>query len=214
MMLETLNPEYRFSSLVKITPEWMRRHHYRVLLMDIDNTLLPRNSYVVPDRHMDWLQKMQRQGIAMVLASNHGGRRTAAIETQLAGKGLRIPVLTWAGKPFPRAYAGALRLLEESFPAMGFEVTKRPCRTSDGDKAKNSGSGTAAAGAKPAGYILAAGDQMFTDILGAHWYHLPVVWLRPLSQNDFIGTKVLRFLEKRVARRLMRQGILPEEDRE
>ena len=214
MMLETLNPEYRFSSLVKITPEWMRRHQYRVLLMDIDNTLLPRNSCVVPDRHMDWLQEMQRQGIVMVLASNNGGERVAAIERQLSEEGLRIPVLTWAGKPFPRAYAGALRLLEESFPAMGFEVTNRYGRISGSDKAEGYGSETAAAGAEPAGHILAAGDQMFTDILGAHWYNLPVVWLRPLSENDFIGTKVLRFLEKRVARRLMRQGILPEEDRE
>lgn len=203
MMLETLNPEYRFSSLEKITPEWMRRHHYRVLLMDIDNTLLPRNSYVVPDRHMDWLQKMQRQGIAMVLSSNNGGKRVAAIEKQLSGKGLRIPVLTWAGKPFPGAYTGALRLLEKSLPAMADETAERPGRIS----------GVVTEKPPPAG-ILAAGDQLFTDILGAHWYHLPAAWLRPLSGNDFIGTKALRVLEKRVARHLAKQGILPEEDKE
>ena len=48
MMLEMLNPEYRFSSLVKITPAWMCKHNYRALLIDIDNTLLPRNSSVIP----------------------------------------------------------------------------------------------------------------------------------------------------------------------
>lgn len=189
MILETLNPEYRFSSLAKITPAWMDRHNYRALLMDIDNTLLPRNSTVVPEKHIDWLQKMQRQGIAIVLASNNGGKRTVAIEKQLEDNGLRIPVLKWAGKPFPRAYAGAIRLLEEA------RATEE------------------VATEKYAGRILAAGDQLFTDVLGAHWYHLPVAWLRPLSSNDFIGTKVLRILEKCVMWRLAKKGILPEEDK-
>ncbi len=189
MILETLNPEYRFSSLAKITPAWMDRHNYRALLMDIDNTLLPRNSTVVPEKHIDWLQKMQGQGIAIVLASNNGGKRTVAIEKQLEDNGLRIPVLKWAGKPFPRAYAGAIRLLEEA------RATEE------------------VATEKYAGRILAAGDQLFTDVLGAHWYHLPVAWLRPLSSNDFIGTKVLRILEKCVMWRLAKKGILPEEDK-
>ena len=188
MILETLNPEYRFSSLAKITPAWMDRHNYRALLMDIDNTLLPRNSTVVPEKHIDWLQKMQGQGIAIVLASNNGGKRTAAIEKQLEDNGLRIPVLKWAGKPFPRAYAGAIRLLKEARAAEGVDAEKF------------------------AGRILAAGDQLFTDVLGAHWYNLPVAWLRPLSPNDFIGTKVLRFLEKYVTWYLAKKGILPEED--
>lgn len=190
MIWETLNPEYRFSSLVKITPEWMGRHGYRVLLMDIDNTLLPRNSSVIPGQHLDWLQKLERQGIVILLASNNGGKRTVLIARQLSEKGLRIPLLTWAGKPFPRAYAGAIRLLKESFPEVAAEVI----RGSSG--------------------ILAAGDQVFTDVLGAHCYNLPVALLHPLSQNDFIGTKVLRILETWIMRYLVKQNMLPEEDTE
>lgn len=190
MMWETLNPEYRFSSLEKITPEWMGRHQYRVLLLDIDNTLLPRNSSVVPQKHLDWLLRLEKQDVVVLLASNNGGKRTEAIARQLAGKGLRIPLLTWAGKPLPRAYAGVFRLLEDSFPDVAAEVSK--------------------------GYsgILAAGDQVFTDILGAHWCNLPAALLHPLSQNDFIGTKVLRVLEKGVLRYLAKRNMLPEEDTE
>ena len=190
MILEILNPEYRFSSLKKITPAWMDRHNYRALLMDIDNTLLPRNSTVVPEEHINWLQKMQGQGIMIVLASNNGGKRTAAIEKQMKENGLRIPVLKWAGKPFSRAYSGSIRLLEEARAADGAAMEKR---ASD--------------------RILAAGDQLFTDVLGAHWYNLPVAWLRPLSRNDFIGTKLLRILEKCTVRYLAEKGILPEEDK-
>ena len=100
-MLETLNPEYRFSSLVKITPEWMKRHQYQVLLADIDNTLLPRNSSVVPEAYINWLVRMQQQDIVVVLATNNGGKRTNAIEKQLTDNGLQIPVLTWAENLFP-----------------------------------------------------------------------------------------------------------------
>ena len=190
MMLETLNPEYRFSSLVKITPEWMKRHHYRVLLADIDNTLLPRNSSVVPEVYINWLIRMQQQDIAVVLATNNGGKRTAAIEKQLNDNGLQVPVLTWAGKPFPRAYAGAIRLLGES------------------NKSLNTDAVTQSAA------VLAAGDQLFTDVLGAHWYNFPAAWLRPITRNDFIGTKVLRLLEKWVAWYLTKKEILPEEDKD
>ena len=202
MMLAMLNPEYRFSSLEKITPEWLGRRHYRVLLLDIDNTLLPRSSSVVPDGHLHWLQQLQEQGIAVVLASNNGGQRIAAIKKQLSAKGLRIPLLTWAGKPLPRAYDGAFRLLEKSVPEVAVAATKESDHIQDFEIAKRSGC------------ILAAGDQLFTDVLGAHWYNLPVAWLRPLSENDFIGTKILRVLEKGVTWYLARQNLLPEEDKQ
>ena len=114
MIAEIVNPDYRFSSIIKITPEWLRVHKYRVILMDIDNTLVARNSWAVPEKHIDWLKQMQDQDIMIVLASNNGGKRIAAIEKQLTDHGLHIPLLRWAGKPFPRAYAGAIRLLEES----------------------------------------------------------------------------------------------------
>ncbi|MBO5993768.1 MAG: HAD hydrolase family protein [Acidaminococcaceae bacterium] len=188
MMLETLNPEYRFTSLIKITPEWMHRHHYRVLLTDIDNTLLPRDCSVVSEVYINWLARMQQQGVAVVLATNNGGKRTAAIHKQLMENGLNIPILTWAGKPFPRAYAGAIRLLGESLGADCADKAVQPS------------------------VVLAAGDQLFTDVLGAHWYNLPAAWLRPLSGNDFIGTKVLRILEKWVTWYLTKKDILPEED--
>ncbi|MBR4907904.1 MAG: hypothetical protein IKZ43_02700 [Acidaminococcaceae bacterium] len=190
MMWKTLNPEYRFSSLKKITPEWMGRHRYRVLLLDIDNTLLSRNSSEIPGQHLDWLQKLEGQGIVILLASNNGGKRTEVIARQLAGKGLCIPLLTWAGKPLPWAYTGVLRLLKESFPEVADEVTKG-----------SSG-------------ILAAGDQVFTDVIGAHWHNLPAALLRPLSQNDFIGTKLLRILETWVMLSLEKRNMLPKEDAE
>ena len=188
MILGALNPEYRFSSVAKITPAWMDKHNYTALLLDIDNTLLPRNSLVIPETHIHWLQKMQKNGIMIVLASNNGGKRTATIESQMTEKGLCIPILTWAGKPFPRAYAGAIRLLEETFAKETVDLSPY------------------------SSWLLAAGDQLFTDGLGAHWFNLPVALLRPLSQNDFIGTKLMRILESFDIWYLKREGSFPEEE--
>lgn len=182
MIADKLNPEYRFSSLLSISPDWMRRKGYGALLTDIDNTLLPRNSSLVPREQITWLKLMQRQGILVVLASNNGGKRIEMIRTQLKDNEIDIPVLEWAGKPFPRAYSGAVRVLEKNR-----QFKKLPS-------------------------VLAAGDQLFTDVLGAHMSGLPAVWLRPLSHNDFIGTKLLRLLEKAVAFYLQRSGKLPEEN--
>ena len=191
MIAEIVNPDYRFSSIVKITPEWLRVHKFCAILMDIDNTLVARNSWVVPELHLDWLQKMQEQGICIVLASNNGGKRLDTIEKQLTDHNLCIPVFRWAGKPLPQAYSGAIRMLED--------VAEKEGRSKlDPANCPNC--------------ILAAGDQLFTDVLGAHWYHLPAAWIRPLSQNDFIGTKLLRLLEKCVSWYLDKKRILPEED--
>lgn len=119
MIAEIVNPDYRFSSIIKITPEWLRVHKYRAVLMDIDNTLAARNSWAVPEKHIDWLQKLQEQDIRIVLASNNGGKRISAIEKQLTEHGLHIPLLRWAETVSPgvcRCYPSAGRICCERGP--------------------------------------------------------------------------------------------------
>ena len=187
MILEKLNPEYRFSSVCEISSAWLCSAGYDALLVDVDNTLLPRNSATVPSAHIAWLKSLRQQGIAVVLSSNNGGGRVRRIAKQLQANELDIPILTWAGKPIPRAYTQVFRLLEDGKAA---KLPERPV------------------------CILAVGDQLFTDILGAHLSGIPAAWLRPLSDNDFIGTKALRLLEKLVSRYLDKNALLPEENRE
>ena len=219
MMLEQLNPEYRFSSILNIKPAWMRGEGYEALLLDVDNTLLPRNSARIPAEHLVWLKGMRQAGIAVALSSNNGGTRVQLIKKQLLENGLDIPILTWAGKPAPWAYTKALRLLqgkEEKDASAGrdslFEEKKekvtlaRPmCNREANEKAITQERHI---------QVLAAGDQLFTDVLGAHLSGIPAVWLRPLSPNDFVGTKILRLLEMQVSHYLDKNELLPKEDKE
>lgn len=45
------------------------------------------------------------------------------------------------------------------------------------------------------------GDQIFTDILGGNRLNLYTILVEPISKREFVGTKLMRFLEKTIARR-------------
>ena len=46
--------------------------------------------------------------------------------------------------------------------------------------------------------ILVVGDQLFTDVLGAHWSGFKAAWVKPLPGRDFILTSWMRKLETMV----------------
>jgi len=45
------------------------------------------------------------------------------------------------------------------------------------------------------------GDQIFTDILGGNLLNLHTILIKPISDKEFIGTKINRWLEKVIAGR-------------
>lgn len=46
------------------------------------------------------------------------------------------------------------------------------------------------------------GDQLLTDIRGANRLGLTTVWTLPLSEHEFVWTKLMRRVERRLVRRL------------
>ncbi|HHX77477.1 MAG TPA: YqeG family HAD IIIA-type phosphatase [Firmicutes bacterium] len=52
------------------------------------------------------------------------------------------------------------------------------------------------------------GDQLFTDILGGNRTGLFTIWVKPISQNEFYGTKITRFFEKRLIKVLKSKGFI------
>ncbi|MDU4959779.1 MAG: YqeG family HAD IIIA-type phosphatase [Sporomusaceae bacterium] len=55
----------------------------------------------------------------------------------------------------------------------------------------------------PPEQVAVIGDQLFTDILGGNRLGCWTIWVKPLSNHEFIGTKITRQLEA-VAVRLLR----------
>ncbi len=52
------------------------------------------------------------------------------------------------------------------------------------------------------------GDQVFTDMLGGNRLGMYTILVVPLSKNEFIGTKIVRRVERVVLRYLQRKGAL------
>lgn len=54
----------------------------------------------------------------------------------------------------------------------------------------------------PAGQIAVIGDQLFTDVFGGNRLGLKTILITPIDEREFAGTKVLRFLEMLVGRKV------------
>jgi len=58
------------------------------------------------------------------------------------------------------------------------------------------------------GETAVVGDQLFTDILGGNRLGLFTVLVIPMSKREFIGTKIVRMLEKVLLYRLAKKGVI------
>lgn len=52
------------------------------------------------------------------------------------------------------------------------------------------------------------GDQIFTDILGGNRLGLYTVLVVPISKKEFMGTKFIRLVERRLLKRMIKKGII------
>lgn len=52
-------------------------------------------------------------------------------------------------------------------------------------------------GAEPSQAIM-IGDQLLTDVFGANRSGIEAIWLQPISQTEFIGTKINRWIESKL----------------
>lgn len=52
------------------------------------------------------------------------------------------------------------------------------------------------------------GDQLFTDVLGGNRLGLRTIWVKPLTSQEFIGTRIHRRFERLAVRLLKSKGLL------
>ncbi|MFO7273514.1 MAG: YqeG family HAD IIIA-type phosphatase [Bacillota bacterium] len=55
---------------------------------------------------------------------------------------------------------------------------------------------------------VVVGDQLFTDILGGNRAGAYTILVVPLDRREFIGTRLVRLIERRVLQYLFRRGLL------
>ena len=100
-----LKPDLYCSSVRAIDLELLERAGVRVLLLDLDNTVLPRDSNVVPDEMKAWAAGLRDRGFSVCLVSNNWHERVRDVAADLG-----FDLVDHAIKPLPFAFLRALRL--------------------------------------------------------------------------------------------------------
>jgi HAD superfamily phosphatase (TIGR01668 family) len=98
-----LGPDIYASSVQAIDLDTLWRDGIRVLLLDLDNTLLPRDTNVVTDESKAWVQRLKSGGFRVCLVSNNWHERVHRIAGELG-----LDLVDRAVKPLPFAFLKAL----------------------------------------------------------------------------------------------------------
>jgi HAD superfamily phosphatase (TIGR01668 family) len=101
--VSVLSPDVYASSVQAIDLDALWHAGVRVLLLDLDNTLLPRDSNVVPNAAKAWAAGLAGRGFRACLISNNWHERAR----QVAGE-LGLDLVDHAIKPLPFAFLKAL----------------------------------------------------------------------------------------------------------
>lgn len=129
---------------------------YWNVLLDIDNTILTRDTHEVPEDVKQWLDDARCQGVIFCLVSNNFHHGVYDLSRRLG-----LPIVAKAVKPLPHAYLLARRKIHA--------------------KRRNT---------------VVIGDQLITDVFGAHFLGMPAYLLRPLVKHDLKHTLILRNVER------------------
>lgn len=137
----------------------------RLLLLDVDNTLVAWKTESFSDPVLAWVAEAKAMGFDLCIISNT--RRV--IRLARLAQMLQVETVKGKFKPSSEMYHLALA-----------KFNRKPEEA------------------------LMVGDQLMTDILGANRAGIESVWVRKMNGPEFVGTKVNRFIEARIAKRLFR----------
>ncbi|HEY5112514.1 MAG TPA: YqeG family HAD IIIA-type phosphatase [Coriobacteriia bacterium] len=98
-----LQPDIYYSSVHAIDLDALRLAGVRVLLLDLDNTLLARDTNVVPPELRVWVAGLTDRGFRVCLLSNNWHERARIVAEELG-----LDLVDHAVKPLPFAFLRAL----------------------------------------------------------------------------------------------------------
>ncbi|WAH38515.1 YqeG family HAD IIIA-type phosphatase [Alicyclobacillus dauci] len=100
---QSLMPNEYVSSIYEIDLEKLWNAGLRLILTDLDNTLVPWNHPSVPDTLEQWLKRAHERGFHVCIVSNNASGRVESF-SQVSG----LPAVGAARKPKPEGFRKAL----------------------------------------------------------------------------------------------------------
>jgi len=104
-------PDYKFKSLLAVTPEFLRARGVTLLLLDVDNTISPYGSAGPSPEFLRWAEETKAAGVRLFIVSNNRRGRPG-----LFARAAGIPFVGGAKKP---SRSGLFRAMEEAGAAAG-----------------------------------------------------------------------------------------------
>lgn len=101
-----LSPDLYYTSVTAIDLAALRQDGVRHLLIDLDNTLLPRDTSALPPEIRSWVDALADHGMTACLVSNNW--HAHVMDT---AESIGLPIVAKALKPFPAAFRKGLRRL-------------------------------------------------------------------------------------------------------
>jgi HAD superfamily phosphatase (TIGR01668 family) len=102
-----LRPDVMVPSVLDLTPERLAQWGVRGLVLDADNTLVPRNRYALTPEVHAWLDAVRASGVRCCILSNSASPRKVAAMVST----FDMPALSLARKPLAAGFRRALTLL-------------------------------------------------------------------------------------------------------
>lgn len=104
--MSVLTPDLYYSHVNAIDLPDLAQRGVRHLLVDLDNTLLPRDSADVPEAARVWIESLGAHGMSACLVSNNWHEHVHGVAAELG-----LPIVAKALKPFPSAFRRGLATL-------------------------------------------------------------------------------------------------------
>ena len=102
-------PNDYFEKIDKITIEYLKKNDIKALILDMDNTLINRNSEM-PENVLKWAKEIRGQGVKLIIASNSNRKNKLDKISNLLG----IEYILFAKKPLKSGLMKAVKLLGEN----------------------------------------------------------------------------------------------------
>ena len=96
-MKNILKPTFTYQSVLDIEVAWLIKQHYRLLFIDVDNTLVAPHQQMISPKQKAWIEQVKQANILIVLLSNNTHQRIQAIakELDVLGQGSAFKPFSW-----------------------------------------------------------------------------------------------------------------------
>lgn len=105
-MLSRLAPDQYLASAMDVDLDALGNTGVKGLIVDLDNTLVPRYENEPPDELKAWLEHVRDAGLGVVIVSNNWTARVGAIAEELG-----VAIVKGAGKPLAKAFRQGMKML-------------------------------------------------------------------------------------------------------